>query len=142
MYVEEDLLIVDEIGVPIQQVGREQTSARPVFSDPERVYCRAADPGQERLRRSDGSGAYSYADAVRDRVVFKHFTHSKHRLHGLKDIILFGITESPIISPIKLNHPSFRSSFAAPSCSDFATQQLQQLQSHMKKLIRLNYLPA
>ncbi|ESN95312.1 hypothetical protein HELRODRAFT_184464 [Helobdella robusta] len=69
MDVEEDLLIVDEVGVSSQQAGREQTSARPVFSDPERVYCRVADPGQERLRRSEGSGGYSYADAVRDRVV-------------------------------------------------------------------------
>ncbi|ESN90319.1 hypothetical protein HELRODRAFT_165974 [Helobdella robusta] len=68
MDVEEDLLIVDEVGVSSQQAGREQTSARPVFSDPERVYCRVADPGQERLRRSEGSGGYSYADAVRDRV--------------------------------------------------------------------------
>ncbi|ESN94949.1 hypothetical protein HELRODRAFT_184478 [Helobdella robusta] len=56
MDVEEDLLIVDEVGVSSQQAGREQTSARPVFSDPERVYCRVADPGQERLRRSEGSG--------------------------------------------------------------------------------------
>ncbi|ESO00342.1 hypothetical protein HELRODRAFT_175739 [Helobdella robusta] len=69
MDVEEDLLIVDEVGVSSQQAGREQTSARPVFSDPEKVYCRVADPGQERLRRSEGSGGYSYADAVRDRVV-------------------------------------------------------------------------
>ncbi|ESO08488.1 hypothetical protein HELRODRAFT_169344 [Helobdella robusta] len=69
MDVEEDLLIVDEVGVSSQQAGREQTSARPVFSDPERVYCRVADPGQKRLRRSEGSGGYSYADAVRDRVV-------------------------------------------------------------------------
>ncbi|ESO03077.1 hypothetical protein HELRODRAFT_173957 [Helobdella robusta] len=69
MYVEEDLLIVDEVGVSSQQAGREQTSAQPVFSDPERVYCRVADPGQERLRRSEGSGGYLYADAVRDRVV-------------------------------------------------------------------------
>ncbi|ESO11797.1 hypothetical protein HELRODRAFT_166844 [Helobdella robusta] len=69
MDVEKDLLIVDEVGVSSQQAGREQTSARPVFSDPERVYCRVADPGQERLRRSEGSGGYSYADAVRDHVV-------------------------------------------------------------------------
>ncbi|ESO04023.1 hypothetical protein HELRODRAFT_173092 [Helobdella robusta] len=55
MDVEKDLLIVDEVGVSSQQAGREQTSARPVFSDPERVYCRVADPGQERLRRSEGS---------------------------------------------------------------------------------------
>ncbi|ESN92791.1 hypothetical protein HELRODRAFT_164908 [Helobdella robusta] len=67
MDVEEDLLIVDEVGVSSQQAGREQTSARPVFSDPERIYCRVADPGQERLCRSEGSGGYSYADAVRDR---------------------------------------------------------------------------
>ncbi|ESN94948.1 hypothetical protein HELRODRAFT_184477 [Helobdella robusta] len=72
MDVEEDLLIVDEVGVSSQQAGREQTSARPVFSDPERVYCRVADPGQERLRRSEGSGGYSYADAVRDRVMLGH----------------------------------------------------------------------
>ncbi|ESO08678.1 hypothetical protein HELRODRAFT_184054 [Helobdella robusta] len=55
MDVEEDLLIVDEVGVSSQQAGREQTSARPVFSDPESVYCRVADPGQERLCRSEGS---------------------------------------------------------------------------------------
>ncbi|ESO07854.1 hypothetical protein HELRODRAFT_184640, partial [Helobdella robusta] len=65
MDVEKDLLIVDEVGVSSQQAGREQTFAQPVFSDPERVYCRVADPGQERLRRSEGSGGYSYADAVR-----------------------------------------------------------------------------
>ncbi|ESN97096.1 hypothetical protein HELRODRAFT_178546 [Helobdella robusta] len=70
MDVEEDLLIVDEVGVSRQQAGREQFSARLVFSDPERVYCRGADPGQERLCRSEGSGGYSYADAVRDRVVW------------------------------------------------------------------------
>ncbi|ESN91255.1 hypothetical protein HELRODRAFT_182113 [Helobdella robusta] len=64
MDVEKDLLIVDEVGVSSQQAGREQTFAQPVFSDPERVYCRVADPGQERLRRSEGSGGYSYADAM------------------------------------------------------------------------------
>ncbi|ESN90901.1 hypothetical protein HELRODRAFT_182488 [Helobdella robusta] len=37
MDVEKDLLIVDEVGVSSQQAGREQTSARPVFSDPVRI---------------------------------------------------------------------------------------------------------
>ncbi|ESO04108.1 hypothetical protein HELRODRAFT_173196 [Helobdella robusta] len=53
---------------------------------------------------------------------------------GLRGIKLFDITESLIISRIK---------YAAPSWSGFATQQqLQQLQSLIKKLIRFNYLPA
>ncbi|ESO02863.1 hypothetical protein HELRODRAFT_174300 [Helobdella robusta] len=69
MYVEEDLLIVNEVGVSSQLAGRKQTSARPVFSDPERVYCKVADPSQESLRRGEGSGGYSYANAVKDRVV-------------------------------------------------------------------------
>ncbi|ESN97032.1 hypothetical protein HELRODRAFT_178475 [Helobdella robusta] len=55
------------------------------------------------------------------------------RSHGLRGIKLFDITES-LISRIK---------YAAPSWSDFATQQqLQQLQSLIQKLIRFNYLPA
>ncbi|ESO10378.1 hypothetical protein HELRODRAFT_183703 [Helobdella robusta] len=87
MDVEEDLLIVDEVGVSSQQAGREQTSARPVFSDPERVYCRVADPGQERLRRSEGSGGYSYADAVRDRVL--SFRNSKFKSFVFSLIHLF-----------------------------------------------------
>ncbi|ESO05997.1 hypothetical protein HELRODRAFT_160102 [Helobdella robusta] len=53
MDVEEDLMIVDEVGVSSQQAGREKTSVRPVFSDPDRVYCRVADPGQEKLRRGE-----------------------------------------------------------------------------------------
>ncbi|ESO04002.1 hypothetical protein HELRODRAFT_173054 [Helobdella robusta] len=40
-----------------------------LVADHERVYCRVADSGQERLRRGEGSGGYSYADAVRDHVV-------------------------------------------------------------------------
>ncbi|ESN95680.1 hypothetical protein HELRODRAFT_179151 [Helobdella robusta] len=95
MDVEEDLLIVDEVGVSSQQAGREQTSARPVFSDPERVYCRVADPGQERLRRSEGSGGYSYADAVRDRVVRnsnvarRKSTYRRKILYVFQNVILW-----------------------------------------------------
>ncbi|ESO04379.1 hypothetical protein HELRODRAFT_172749 [Helobdella robusta] len=49
------------------------------------------------------------------------------RSHGLRGVKLFDITESLIISRIK---------YAAPSWSGFATQQqLQQLQSLIKKLI-------
>ncbi|ESO11784.1 hypothetical protein HELRODRAFT_166826 [Helobdella robusta] len=56
------------------------------------------------------------------------------RSHGLRGVKLFDITESLIISRIK---------YAAPSWSGFATQQqLQQLQSLIKKLIRFNCLPA
>ncbi|ESN93192.1 hypothetical protein HELRODRAFT_181112 [Helobdella robusta] len=56
----------------------------------------------------------------------------KLRSHGLRGVKLFDITESLIISRIK---------YAAPSWSGFATQQqLQQLQSLIKKLIRFNYL--
>ncbi|ESO04397.1 hypothetical protein HELRODRAFT_172779 [Helobdella robusta] len=56
------------------------------------------------------------------------------RSHGLRGVKLFDITESLIISRIK---------YAAPSWSGFATQQqLQQLQSLIKKLIRFNYLSA
>ncbi|ESO10380.1 hypothetical protein HELRODRAFT_183705 [Helobdella robusta] len=54
--------------------------------------------------------------------------------HGLRGIKLFDITESLIISRIK---------YAASTWSAFATQQqLRQLQSLIKKLIRFNYLPA
>ncbi|ESO12418.1 hypothetical protein HELRODRAFT_158945 [Helobdella robusta] len=45
----------------------------------------------------------------------------------------FDITESPIISHIK---------YAALNWSGFATQPLQQLQSLIEKIIRLNYLPS
>ncbi|ESN91433.1 hypothetical protein HELRODRAFT_165467 [Helobdella robusta] len=97
MDVEEDLLIVDEVGVSNQQAGREQTSARPVFSDSERVYCRVADPGQERLRQSEGSGRYSYADAVRDCVLHFRLARKsdnirpllvKLKFKALKDLIM------------------------------------------------------
>ncbi|ESN99027.1 hypothetical protein HELRODRAFT_162506 [Helobdella robusta] len=56
------------------------------------------------------------------------------RSRGLRGIKICDITESLITSGIK---------YAAPSWSGFATQQqLQQLQSLLKKLIRFNYLPA
>ncbi|ESO10100.1 hypothetical protein HELRODRAFT_167956 [Helobdella robusta] len=67
-YCYDTCLKFDEASVSSQQVGREQTSAQPVFSDFERVYCKVAAPGQKRLRRSEGSDEYSYADAVQDRV--------------------------------------------------------------------------
>ncbi|ESO04410.1 hypothetical protein HELRODRAFT_172801 [Helobdella robusta] len=54
--------------------------------------------------------------------------------HGFRGIKLFDITKSLIIS---------RTKYAAPSWTGFVTQQqLPQLQSLIKKLIRFNYLPA
>ncbi|ESO07825.1 hypothetical protein HELRODRAFT_170384 [Helobdella robusta] len=75
----------------------------------------------------------------RSNVCRRKFSQTFHALktlrsHGLRGFKLFDITESLIISPIK---------YAALSWSGFATQhQLQQLQSLIKKLIRLNYLHA
>ncbi|ESN99421.1 hypothetical protein HELRODRAFT_162969 [Helobdella robusta] len=72
-------------------------------------------------------------------TIFKKSFQTFHALktlrsHGLRGIKLFDITESLIISRIK---------YAAPSRSGFAKQQqLQQLQSLIKKLIRFSYLPA
>ncbi|ESO01779.1 hypothetical protein HELRODRAFT_160941 [Helobdella robusta] len=117
MDVEKDLLIVDEVGVSSQQAGREQTSARPVFSDPERVYCRVADPGQERLRRSEGSSGYSYADAVRDRVV-RNSNVARRNIQtlqvlgaaGAKDILGFRCQGDPKLQEFGLNELRLASS--------------------------------
>ncbi|ESO03833.1 hypothetical protein HELRODRAFT_184267 [Helobdella robusta] len=44
---EEDLLAVNRAGLTNQQAGRDNTSARPVFSDPEIKSCEEASPGQK-----------------------------------------------------------------------------------------------
>ncbi|ESN93942.1 hypothetical protein HELRODRAFT_180351 [Helobdella robusta] len=44
---EEDLLAVNRAGLTNQQAGRDNTSARPVFSDPEIKCCEEASPGQK-----------------------------------------------------------------------------------------------
>ncbi|ESN99450.1 hypothetical protein HELRODRAFT_162999 [Helobdella robusta] len=44
---EEDLLAVNRAGLTDQQAGRDNTSARPVFSDPEIKSCEEASPGQK-----------------------------------------------------------------------------------------------